>query len=124
MNNCNYQNLCIDQTVRVMRLQRKCVLSMSNCDKPYGVPMYYTFCCNGTNITLRMLTQCRGKKINYINNNDNVSILIEKQCWGSTYSVIIEGKAIVEQNDCPTGNCDECIIKVCVENISGRKYCN
>lgn len=89
----------------------------------FNVKRKYTICCSyvlliichNNNLYLNLTSKSCGKKMNYMNANEKVCIVIANP--NQWRSVIIYGIANIKDECDETAN-----IEICVEKITGRKF--
>ena len=114
----NYIPMSNNEIINLVRCNNNCILAMTKNNFPYAVPMYYEAYFDSNRLYLIMKSNSYGKKMNYMDNNERVCIVIEDR--SNCKSVIIYGIAcILNTNDCDNG----VIVKVIVEEITGRNFC-
>lgn len=112
----NYNIMDKSEIINFINCNNTCVLAMNNYNCPYAVPMYYDVCFQNDRIFFIMKSKSFGKKMHYMNNNENVCLVIWNQ--DTSTSVIVYGIACCENSNCY----NETTLKVKAFEITGRKF--
>lgn len=112
----NYEEMTRCQIVDMLSRGKTCVLSLCDCNQPYAVYMFYKLDCFCDNILIKMKSKSCGKKMEILRDNNKVCLNFQRQILGCVETVIIIGKAKIEEK-C---GCDNITIEVL--EMSGRKY--
>src|SRR5574344_257727 len=93
-----------------------CVLALANNNKPYLVPMCYKMNNSYEELLITMSSKNKGKKMDYITCNNEVSVLFLINKFNCKMSIIGYGEAKIIDND------KDAYIKIKINKISGRIY--
>lgn len=122
----NYEKIKKQNCLKIIQNKTRCVLSMCDGCNPYAVPMYYDSDIDCGCIKLYLKSCKCGQKMNYINCNNRVCILITNNCNCYIDSVILTGtiEIINEENQCycKNMNSDYYTLEFIPSHISGRRY--
>lgn len=70
----NYKELSLKEIYKVIGKSFRCNFSTSKNNIPYTVPMYYSYCIKDDKLTMYMLSDASGKKMNNAYSNGHVCI--------------------------------------------------
>ena len=129
---CDYEELNMQQILRVLDNCNICRLGMTNGEQPYILPMEFTYETEGCHDDRRlvfMLTACKHEqKLDNARQQRKVFLEFELPTCGGLDTIFVIGKARLGDED---GCCERCcrdddLITIMVEAdaIFGRKYRN
>ncbi|MEG1559546.1 MAG: hypothetical protein RRY79_02530 [Clostridia bacterium] len=122
----SYDNMTQEQIIQLIKCAKFADLAVSEDNKPYCIPMYYSHGFQDGKLIIYMESSDCGKKISCIKNNANVCVAIERSSERGMESAVIFGKAIILKhiNECHKDEQFQCCssIKITVTEMSGRLY--
>lgn len=119
--NCE-RTLTHDDIIWVLNRTNICRLGVCECNRPFVIPMFYSYSTNCDQIIFRLLSRTSGLKMRCITTNQLICIEIDIPVNGGFASIIAFGNGIVRcigVDDCFNRR-DE--IEVCVNDITGRFF--
>lgn len=118
-----YEVLSEQEIQAVLANCRICDLAVAENNQPYAVPMYYEWYCQNGTMMFRLLSKDVGMKMNCMEANSQVALLITYTCTHSVQSIVVLGTVQIQPNYGPDDhNCNEVTLLVTATSVTGREY--
>lgn len=117
--NYKYQKMSVKEIIYLVNNNNFCVLGTSENDIPYLIPVYYESDYRDYTLVLKVNSKNYGKKVRYMNNNDNICVYFSKKSNNVLQTIIGIGKVFIEEKSSKNKNSE---INIVIGKISGRKY--
>lgn len=118
MNKIDCRDLSLNEIINFLNKVSYCRLGVVEDNKPYVIPMWFSYRFNKDSIKFFLHSRKIGMKINCIKKNSSVVLEFDRNVGNAVDSVVVRGNIKVTNNLCDG---DEFILEVISSNISGRR---